>query len=464
MYLKEFSVLLVSAGLASCGSGSSDDNATNSGRTTTGAVEASDVGKLGLSGALNINLPDALSSGSSSLRLQDSSKSIEACLMRSSANESVTQISMAANIICHIEAEGPNIPWNTPVILDFPDEAAPAALRLKSGHTLTLQEFPPPGGPEGGPEGGPGGPGGPGGEGPGGDMNFEIPTMGIYADETDPDNIKVYICEGADEDNLKLVQSFVITGNKSVTNAAGESVDATKGVINILQEDDNFGNFAGAMSFDSNFTTVDSSTMKVEVKFDANDFAFKQNFSLAEAGDLIKVSIADSGTMKFGAESITFKNAGVGSFNATNGNVFMSYEGFGDPFSSQACVDSSSNLVSCDNAAFQAGGELYLTTDDIPAILSANFQPAAPSGFDCSAQTWTKVVPSTDAAAQAAHDACDAEIMAQFENQDSEASECFNGYAQGEGEVEIIFDETDGGEFGAEAGAEGEVELEVDLK
>jgi hypothetical protein len=122
--------ILTLAGLVACGKSSSDGSSTaattGTTRTPTGTVQAASVDELGLTGALNINLPPALSSSGSTLRLSGGQKSMEACLMRESAKQLVTQIKMISSTLCHIEAEGKNIPWNTPVILDIGDMAAGA--------------------------------------------------------------------------------------------------------------------------------------------------------------------------------------------------------------------------------------------------------------------------------------------------------------------------------------------------
>ena len=88
--------------LSSCGDDSSDDAATASGttRTATGAVEATDVSQLGLTGALSVDLPDALeNSTSSGLRLAVGQKSMEACLMRASAQQVLQQVTMAGTTL-----------------------------------------------------------------------------------------------------------------------------------------------------------------------------------------------------------------------------------------------------------------------------------------------------------------------------------------------------------------------------
>ncbi len=97
-------------------------------------VKATNVSELGLTGALNLDLPDALKEGSSSLRLAGA-KSMEVCLMRESAKQLVQQIDMATSMLCHIESEGKSIPWGEPIILDL--SSMGAALKLKK---LSLQD------------------------------------------------------------------------------------------------------------------------------------------------------------------------------------------------------------------------------------------------------------------------------------------------------------------------------------
>jgi hypothetical protein len=411
------------------------------------------VDELGLTGALNISLPAALSDSGSSLRLAGS-KSMEACLMRESAKQLVTQIKMISSTLCHIEAEGKNIPWNTPVILDIGDMAAGPA----------LQDLPPP--PDG--SGLPGGSGEPdpstmpggdptaGGSDPtgGGTPSFTIPKIGIYTDDTDGNNIAVYICEGETTSDMKLSQAFKITGSKTITKD-GKSVKVSKGTITISSGDDTMGTFKGSIGFDSNFTEADASGTKMEVKFGFSGFSFAQKFEIAaKDSGYSKVSISETGTMDFGAgDPFSFKNAGIGVFDAENGNVFYTYDGGnGQKFSTQACVDDESYLLTegCTATKFAEGGALHLKATDVPGVLPATFSPTAPSGFDCAKADWSKTIkPATDSATTAKHEACDADIMKDMESDMSGMSKCFEGggYAQSSQPVEIEFEEAAPGDF-----------------
>ncbi len=451
MRSKIIPAILTLAGLAACGKSSKTDTAaealsTGTTRTATGSVKATSVNELGLTGALNISLPDALKDSSGSLRLVGQ-KSIEACLMRESAKQLVTQIEMISSTLCHIEAEGANIPWNTPVVLDLGEMQA-ALAKLKLQGPPPDGEFPgagsemPPEGSAGGP------PGGAGGESPGAD--FVIPKIGIFADSSDPDNVAVYICEGETTDAMTLSQAFKITGSKSIVKD-GKTIQVSKGTINIAAGDDTMGTFKGAIGFDSNYTKADTSAINLEVKFGFTGFSFAQKFELsAKDSGLNKVSISETGTMDFGGgDPFTFKNAGVGLFDAENGNVFYTYDGNGQKFSTQACVNKDSTLTACTDAKFVEAGALYLKTTDVPGILPASFTPATPSGFDCAKADWSKkVTPATDAATMAKHEACDAGLMDEA-GDGGGMSECFDGdgFAQG-GELDIEFTEGTPGELG----------------
>lgn len=249
MRIKIVPAILTLAGLAACGKSSSSNNAataptTGTTRTATGAVQATSVDELGLTGALNISLPDALADSSGSLRLAGT-KSIEACLMRESAKQLITQIDMISSTLCHIEAEGKNIPWNTPVVLDISDvQAALAALKLQA----PPGDAPPiPGAGDEIPTTPDGSAPPTGTEAPGGDTaSFTIPKIGIYADDSDGDNISVYICEGETTDAMTLSQAFKITGSKSITKD-GKAVQVSKGTINISSGNDTMGTFKGAI-------------------------------------------------------------------------------------------------------------------------------------------------------------------------------------------------------------------------
>ncbi|HYX31584.1 MAG TPA: hypothetical protein VE954_00630 [Oligoflexus sp.] len=468
MYSKIIPAILTVAGLAACGQSSSksdDTTATTGGtttgttRTATGAVQATSVDELGMSGALNIVLPDAISDGSSGLRLAGQ-KSMEACLMRESAKQLVTQIDMISSTLCHIEAEGKNIPWNTPVVLDVSEMAA-AAARLADGNSDGLDDDtglpvggPPSGAPtSGAPDQGPPDTSSTGG--PGDVSSFTIPKIGIYADDTDGNKIAVYICEGETTDAMKLVQAFKITGSKSITKA-GKTLKVSKGTINIASGNDTMGTFKGAIGFDSNYTAADVTALNLEVKFGFTGFSFAQKFELSsnDAG-LSKVSISETGTMDFGVgDPFTFKNAGIGMFDSENGNVFYSYDGNGQTFATQACVDSDSYLADCSAAKFATGGDLHLKTTDVPGVLPASFSPTAPSGFDCATADWSKTItPSTDSTTVAKHQACDAGLMEKASSGGG-MGDCFSdqSYAQSSQAVDIEFTEEKPGDFEPELG------------
>ncbi len=454
--------ILSLAGLAACGKSSSNDAATasNTGTTrtpgTNSSVQATSVSELGLTGALSIELPAALTEGSS-LRLAGS-KSIEACLMRESAKQLVQQIEMSTNMLCHIEVEGTNIPWNTPVIIDF--SAVEAGLVARKAALKLQDPGLPPGAPGDTPPGGiPGGGDAPTGDAPGempgGEGDFAMPIMGLYVKEADEGNVEVYLCSGEDEDNMTLTQSFKVTGSKTIT-VGGKSVSVSKGKVNISMDD--FGTFKGAIAYDSQYTDADSTALSMEVKFGFDSATFSQKFSISSKEDgNTKVSISEVGSMAFGAgESFEFKNAGVGLFDAENGHVFYSYSGGEHEFATKACVDANSYLVDCTTAKFLENGSLALTKDDVPGVLPATFSPEAPSGFDCKPASWTKVTPKTDATAMAAHEACDAGLMEQAESDAAGMAGCFSGegYAQSSEPVEITFEEVPQGTFEPELPAE----------
>jgi len=461
MRIKIVPAILTLAGLAACGKSSSSNDAatgstTGTTRTATGAVQATSVDELGLTGALNISLPGALADSSGSLRLAGQ-KSIEACLMRESAKQLVTQIEMISSTLCHIEAEGKNVPWNTPVILDISDvQAALAQLKLQAppgdappipgaGGEIPGDTAPPTGG--GAPTGGSAPTGAPGEDG----ASFTIPKIGIYADDSDGNNISVYICEGETTSAMTLSQAFKITGSKSITKG-GKAVQVSKGTINISSGDDTMGTFKGAIGFDSNFTKEDTNALKLEVKFGFTGFSFAQKFEMSAADSgLSKVSISETGTMDFGVgEAFSFKNAGIGMFDAENGNVFYTYDGNGQKFSTQACVTADSSLTACSVAKFAEGGALHLKTTDVPGILPTTFTPATPTGFDCATADWSKTItPGTDAATIAKHEACDAGMMDEAADGGG-MSECFSdqSFAQGGTALEIEFTEEAPGELG----------------
>ena len=99
---------------------------------------------------------------------------------------------------------------------------------------------------------------------------------------------------------------------------------------------------------------------------------FAQRFALSDNGTLTRLSLSETGSFVFGAgEAEVFKNTGIGMFDVTNGNVLYKYEGNGQDFDTQACVDTDSLLVACSEAKFQEGGALHLTTADVPSSTSS---------------------------------------------------------------------------------------------
>jgi hypothetical protein len=440
-------------GLWACGKSSNDTNSaatgTSSGTTRVpGAgtnVLATNINELGLSGALKIELPQSLQGGTG-LRLVGQ-KSIEACLMRESAKQLLQQIESATSTICHIEAEGKNIPWNKPVILDL--AATVSELKLSSKRGTHLQG-PPPGvdpnaeppvtDPSAGSSSDPNAPG----------TSLEMPLLGIYVKEAAGGNVEVYLCSGKDKSSMSLDQSFKITGSKKVKGADGKEVNASAGKINISMDD--FGTFKGSFAFDSLYSDPKASTLALEVKFgfdsDGLTSSFAQKFNFGEKDGLVKIGISEVGSMDFGEGGFEFKNAGVGLFDAQNGQVFYSYTGDGNEFATQACVDSQSYLVGCESAAkFAEGGTLYLTKDSVPGVLPKTYTPEGPSGFDCKPSEWGTVTPGTDEATMAAHEACMGDMSS--DKGDGMAS-CFDAegeYVKSSEVVEIEFEQVEAGSF-----------------
>lgn len=426
--------ILTVVGLAACGKSSSTDTVASvaAAGAPSGKVTASTVADLNLTGALNITLPESLAGAG--LRLAEGAKSMEACLMRSNIKDLVQQVDMVKTTLCSIEAEGDNIPWNKPVLLDT------------SGMGLVDPED---------------------SSGPG-----EAPLIGIYADSSVADKVAVYICQGETTATMKLMQAFKIDGSKSITKD-GKIVKTSKGTVNMAFEMGDLMSMKGAIGFDSNYTNADTTALKFQMKMGMTGMSFAINTDLVskDSGES-KISISQTGTFSMGDSGtgelptgdgdpgvdpgidpgagpggpgltdITFTNIGVGMFDAENGNVFYSSQGAGTDFNTHACVDSASKLVSCDSAKFAVDGALYVTAADVPGVLKSDFTPAAPTGFDCATADWsTKLAPSADGATAAAHEACYANIT---ETSDGGGmSECFEGFENSGAEVTIEAEEVE---------------------
>ncbi len=390
--------ILSSIGLTACGKKSSDSADTGTSLTTrnpgTSKVQATNVSELGLTGALQIELPAAVASKKTSLKLVES-KSIEACMMRESAKQLVTQIAEQTSFLCHIEAEGKNIPWNTPALLDFSEMALRKA--ALEGTEVADADY----------------------------------AIGVYAKETTDGGVEVFLCQGQSASTLSLAQAFKITGSKTLT-VDGKTVHASQGNVAIDMDMSMPGmsnSFKGAIAFDGNYTDKDISKLSMDIKFSmemdpsafpsgpmlkltsskiTNSFAQKFNI-ISKEGGKTKLSISERGTFDDGTNSFDFKKTSVGLFDAVQGNVYYAYDdgSGGFDFSSQACVDADSNLLSdgCDGSKFQSGGDLYLAKTDLPDILPVSYSPDAPTGFDCKTATWTKVTITNEN--DAAHAKCD---------------------------------------------------------
>jgi len=393
-------------------------------------VKATSVKDFNLAGALNLDLPDsATGKGSAGLvSLLQGAKSVDACRMRQSMKQSVQMIDMIRMSLCHIEAEGDHIPFNTPVLLS-----------MSGGPGLKLQappDVPPdaPTAPDGAPTTDPttdptaGDP----------STGAEEPTsggaelFGVYIDTKDADSVNVYMCSGESKDKMELSQVFRITGSKD---------NKSKGEMILSQTLGTMG-FGASVAFDSGYTEADTFAMGMKMKFSDggdNSFASFLNMKLVKAG-VSFIQTADSGT--FGGQ--TMNNSAAARFDDDNGEILFaldtSYQGESHKSNDKACVDGAGYMIDCSGAKFIDGGALYTPVTDVPGALPADFSATKPSGFDCAAATWQEVdVDLADTTAAEKHQACN-EDMGMFEQED-----CWDDatFAPSEETVDIPEDRTE---------------------
>jgi len=356
--------------------------------------------------------------------------------MKVSVGNLAYQVQSLASMVCHVEAEGSNIPWNQPAIIDF-SEAAPAlkALRLKS----KLQDDPE--------------------AMPGQEPEIEVPAyLGIYADDSKGDSVSVYICQGASKTSMSLVQAFTVEGSKKITKG-GKTVNASKGSVTIAAGDAAYFTFKGVLGFDANFTKAELASLKFHTRFAAPGMTYVQSSEIASHDNGTDfVGVSEAGKSEGEGYSFDYTHIGAGLFDAVNGSIYYSYEGGdGQPFSTRACVDADNYLVDCSAAKFAAGGALDLNKDLIPGVLPITFDPKSPTGFDCATADWsTTVTVSTDEAVLAKHEACDA--GSDEVDLGSDYSSCF-GEGFGTSDELVTIEETteDGSSVDPDVTAEGDV-------
>jgi hypothetical protein len=403
---------------------------TGTNKSTT-AIQESKIESLNLTGALQLQLPSALTESSSSLRLTGG-KSLEACLMRESIKQSKMMLDGITGILCHIEAESSKIEEGKPKLFKL----AGMGLRLQDMDPTTTGTIDPTtggmdptttgtidpttSGGSGDPTGGSGAPtGGTGGapEGMGGDQ-----YIGVSMKQTG-DVLDVYVCEGSDAKEMKLSQHFKIEGSKKITKD-GKEVGASKGEMR-LSSDMGGITFGATVSFDAFHTDpkVYDSEFKVRLEGDFGGMGLNDSMKM-DMAQLMKLKVVDGGVSTVGlsdrGEMMGFstKNASIGKFDATHGNVVGSFNQQTFDSDVKACVDNDSVLVDCADAKFQEGGNLYITASEVPSFLPADFAAAKPKGFDCDIDWGTAV--EMDPASEG-HKACEMDVGSM------EAPGCFDG-------------------------------------
>lgn len=327
LFVSVFSALSLTAAVG-CGAlgGGDDDSDSEPSSDSSG----SNLSTLGLTGTLNIEVPDAVNSGEksgSSLRLSDAKKSYEACEIGQIVQQNLFEIQLNQMMLCMMKEA--NIPVDKKVKLTFPDDFSGPEGGPEGGPTLALQEeFPGEGEfPEG-----EAGAEGPGGDGMGDmDMRVWIDTKSVEG------QTKVSFCNG---DTLEQVITVANGGNKG----------------SMKLKFDEFG-IDLSYEIDGDKTTMNSKSF------------------FGDDGQQVQMDLDDSGvsTIKVYSTHGGFEYNSVAKFDSDIGIVVKKF--LGDEFSGEDSFASYFNgsgdvADGSGNAKFESGGTLEISEDDLLPDLS----------------------------------------------------------------------------------------------
>ena len=341
---------ILTGGLTMSCSTSSDESSTAS---------ASSVADLGLSGALNITIPDTMAAASggtaASLALADGSagmnlvgkKSSEACRTMSNTNMVLENMQEIGGMFCHLEVES-------------------AKMKFGTKYEIAMT----------------------------GDPGLAGQGMAIWVDNSNAAEMKVYMCK-----NGTLQQNITISGYAGSGKA--------KGSMTSTHTDDNG---SGGINLDFDLTQDGYKIVKASMKHtntgsESGTFRNYSDISLADSG-VSTVKMSTVGTRG----SDTFSDQSSVLFNGTMGQAL--FKGVGSQV--QGGVTHTYNWTS--RSTFGADGitvaksaataDIVVDAAGLPEKLAESFAPTAPAGWDCSGTTETISIDMTDAATKAAHDAC----------------------------------------------------------
>lgn len=426
-------ICVVTLSACSKSSGGGSNPAVNN----TVASDVTSLKDLSLSGVLAISLPASVVGGSTSLNLDGSNKSFEACKLRQEMREGLSNIAEASTMLCMLEND-PGIKFGTKYNVDFSAMTGGGGAPPSGGGGMPPGElppgdFPPPGVPalrlaNGLPD-----------------------SMQIWIDNSSADKLTVYMCQ-----DKKLSQMIEVTAAKK-----GQA----KGRM-IMDQSLTLGDFAmtfsRAMSFDSNYTTEGTSVVTLKELVGTSSGQFGEE----KARRLLALSLSETGVSKvlssFAGTSagVTSSFSSIGAFDKDFGSViakgsFQPSIGDAVEFSNESFFDGSSFVVDPNTYpdAFGAAGKVKVAAADLPGFLSETFKPESfPVGaWDCTGTTDLDFNAGADAGASSAITSCTGEFD-QLAEQDCMGA----GFAAG---AEVTIDPStlpppDSIDFGAEGSIE----------
>ena len=348
-------VSILTGGLTMSCSTSSDESSTAS---------ASSVADLGLSGALNITIPDtmaaasggtaaslALAGGSTGMNLVGK-KSSEACRTMETTNGVLKKMQEIGRMFCHLEVES-------------------AKMKFGTKYEIAMT----------------------------GDPGLAGQGMAIWVDNSNAAEMKVYRCQ-----NGTLKQNITISGYTGSGKA--------KGSMSSTHSDDHG---SGGINLDFDLTQDGYKIVKASMKHtnsngsESGTFRNYSDISLADSG-VSTVKMSTVGTRG----SDTFSDQASVLFNGTMGQAMFSGAGTqsGNTYDWTSRSTFGANGITVPKAS--ATADIVVDAASLPEKLAESFAPNAPAGWDCSGTTETVSVDMTEATTKAAHDACNSDHNRSF--------------------------------------------------
>jgi hypothetical protein len=291
-------------------------------------ASADTMDDLKISGSLAITLPESLEGSGAGLTAAVNPKSHEACELGNTVKQVTESLSSAAGFFCHLEVEKDKIKFGT-------------KYRIMSGE----EEF-----------------------------------ARIYVDNTKSGEgeVTVYMCQKDADGKMALREKIDITG---------VSDDGARGSL-FSKGSEEGQSWSAEVSFDANIAQAGVLTIEAKQAHEdkTNDGQNKTHviMSLSEDG-VSTVSMASDGEWQGNA----FAQRGYAAFNSKYGNALFDSTGThqSNEFSwtHRSWFDKEGFVVNPDDFdVFAPEGELFIKDSQLPKFLADSFEPAAPTGYDCS--------------------------------------------------------------------------------